>query len=171
MKHSNSKQYQQSLITIAYLCAGLPLLLFGWLFLEVSHGNVEPKVGEVRLYFGITVAFMLLIVFVGIHFFRQLNAKARSQEVLTDKLAVYRNAVLLRMLSYAAASLVVIAAMYVTAEEFFSALYAIMIVLFSINNPSLPGIAKDLKLTGTQRSDFLKNREFGEGGMSGDELR
>jgi hypothetical protein len=161
-EYKNSREFLRVLINRAYLSFGIPLLLFGWLYLESTAHNLKPLVPADWIN---TVSWMILVVmvfFVAMGYQKSLSMikRARTEPTLIEKLSAYRNALTLRFIYFSVAAFFVGLGLYLTANELISVLFAGVIVVFSINNPTLQGIAKDLRLKGEEKDTILKVKEF-----------
>ncbi len=150
------------LINRAYLSFGIPLLLFGWLYLESTAHNLKPLVPVEMVN---TVSWLILVVmvfFIAVGYQRSsaMIKRARAEVTLIKKLSAYRDALTLRFIYFSVAALSVGLGLYLTANELISVLFAGVIVIFSINNPTLQGIAKDLRLKGEEKDMILKVKKF-----------
>ena len=163
-KPKNPKEYLQQIINFAYLSIGIPLLIFAWLYLRASRDALEPLVTQsfnIALYVLTTFGMAGVVVYTTIKFKKLMN-EAWEKEDLLDKLVIHKKAVMMKFGLYALTALFIDLAFYLSASQFFGALFTIMFILFSINNPSLPSIVKDLQLKGRNREVMLKNVNFEE---------
>jgi len=158
----NSRDYLRQLTNIAYLGMSLPLLLFGWFYLEVSNHKMAPRVDErhvVWIFLSLT-GLMLLSFYMGNRLHQRKLMIARSRNTLREKLHVYKSAVYSRFIYFTVGALLITLGIYITASELFAISFSIVIVLFSINNPTLYRIVKALQLEGEERDIVLKSRDF-----------
>ena len=160
----DGKLYLQKLQTFAYLCLGLPLLFFIYLYLESSVDQLTGLIAEDH-HMGFLIVMTIvgiLIIFVGIKKRRQLLEEAMQKEKLVEKLKIYRLSNNLRFLSYGLSSSIVTIGFYLTNFQAFAALFGIMIVLFSIHNPNSRKIVTDLKLKGSEKEILINGLEIPE---------
>lgn len=159
---SNSKEYLRQLINIAYISMSIPLLIFGWLYLEVSTNRIEPIVSpdKVNMIFILSTVITIGLLWMGNRRYQQKLSLARTEETLVNKLLLYKKAVFIRFLLFGIAAMVTTIGIYLTASELFAITFSIVVVLFSINNPSLYRIAKALQLEGEEKEHILKSKEL-----------
>lgn len=169
IQYNNTKEYLRGLINLAYMHVGLPLLLFAWIYLESTSGQLSGYLGKVMSL--VVFFFCLLITFVSVYigqqYFNRSIKLAKQQTTLREKLAVYRQAVSTKFFSFSIPSLLVAIGLFLTDNDLFAILFAILIVLFSINNPSARKIAKELGLKDPEREIVLKGIDFPEQGAYG----
>ncbi len=157
-EYKNSREFLRVLINRAYLSFGIPLLPFGWLYLELSAHHLKPVISA-RQITVLTYLILVLMVFFIIAGYRKSSGlihKARQQPTLFKKLLVYRKAITLRFIYFSIAALIVTLGLYLTASEVISVLFAVVIVIFSINNPTLQGIVRNLHLQDEEKDIILK---------------
>ena len=161
-KPKNPKEYLQQIINFAYLSIGIPLLIFGWLYLQASTEALSPLVSptfNIALFTLVTIAMAGIVIYTSIKFKRRMN-DAWEKEDLIEKLVIHKHAVWMKFSFYALISVLIDLAFYISASEYFGALFTIMIILFSINNPSLPSIVKDLRLQDREPGSDVKKHKF-----------
>jgi hypothetical protein len=156
------KIYLQKLQTFAYLCLGLPLLFFIYSYLESSVDELIPLV---PIAYNVFVFFPVLILtsgtlFLGAKSFKSSKLRATEISDFNHKLQVYQKASNTRFLSYGISTLLVTIGFYITNYQPFAILFGIMMVLFSINNPSTRKIVTDLKLKGEEKKAILTGSEI-----------
>ncbi len=161
-EYKNSREYLRVLISRAYLSFAIPLLLFGWLYLESTAHNLKPLIPSEMIN---TVSWLILLVmiFFIVAGYRKSSAMiklARAEATFFKKLLIYRSALTLRFIYFSVAALFVSLGLYLTANELISVLFAGVIVIFSINNPSLQAIVRDLWLKDDEKDTILKVKEF-----------
>jgi hypothetical protein len=159
----NSREFQRNLINIAFGCISLPLLIFAWLYLESSIDELEPvfkqeKTATLVLFFAAVI--MLLVVFFGGRMYNKKLGMARESKTLVNKLMIYRQALIKKFLSFGIASMVIVIGFYLTNIQLFAVFFALMIILFSINNPNSRKISKDLKLKDREKEIVLKGLDL-----------
>ncbi|MCG8309673.1 MAG: hypothetical protein MI975_19920 [Cytophagales bacterium] len=158
----DTKNYVQRLQTIAYLNLGAPLIPFIYLYLESSVDELEEIIQAE--YHAVTlipiVILCLMIIYRGIRKHRSMLEKARLGKELKEKLILYRKANNYRFFTYGLSSILITIGFYLTNFQAFAALFGIMIVLFSINNPNTRKIVNDLKLKNSDKQIILNGLEI-----------
>ena len=158
----NSKSYIQKIQTIAYLCLGIPLLFFIYLYLESSVGRLEEKIQTSYHPYALIpiVIFCSLLILWGMIKYRFFINQSLSRSELREKLKIYEHANVYRFVSYGISTSLISIGFYLTDAQPFAALFAIMIVLFSINNPSSRKIITELKLNKSEKEIILKGLDI-----------
>lgn len=151
------KTYLQKLQTFAYLCLGTPLIFFIYLYLESSVDELIPKIEEVYNPYLFLPSGIICVALIYFNFksYNSTLEDARSKKKLKEKLSIYRTASNRRFIVFGICSGILAAGFYLTNFQAFAALFAIMIVLFSIYNPSSRRIVNDLRLKDEEKKVIL----------------
>ena len=154
----NGKSYIQKIQTIAYLCLGIPLLFFIYLYLESSVDRLEEKIpSSDHLYALIPIVlFCALLILWGMKKYRFFISRSLTISALREKLKIYEYANIYRFVSYGISASMISIGFYLTNAQPFAALFAVMIVLFSINNPNSRKIITELKLNKSEKEIIIK---------------
>lgn len=156
-QQQTGKIYIQKLQTFAYACLGFPLLFFIYLYLESSVDQLEPKVSEdyhLYIFFALLLLAVLLII-LSFKKYQFARASARLKPDFKEKLYFYRKGSNQRFLLYGISTTIITFGFYLTNYQPFAALFGIMIVLFSINNPNDRKIVRELKLKDDEKTIIL----------------
>ena len=158
------RTYLQHLQTVAYGALALPLLLFIYLYLESSVDRLEALVPEnfIVLIFVPTFIICGLIVFRINRSFKLLKTQAISREQFREKLNLYKKANYILFIGYAIAAVICTLGFYVTNYQAFAAVFGIMLVLFSINNPTAGRIVNDLRLKDQEKLCIMNGSQIPE---------
>ncbi len=158
----NGKEYVRKLINIAYLSIGIPLLFFAWVYLESNAETLVPKVAENHelILFIPVLVISLALIFFGHKKHKHFTKIAREEEYLTNKLNVYQKGTTFRFVFYSISSLLISLGFFLTDFQPFAALFGIMIVLFSMNNPNARKVAGDLQLKDDYRKIILEGLDL-----------
>lgn len=161
-KYKNSRDFLRVLISRAYLSFGAPLLLFGWLYLESTSDNLNPQLRPELVHIASFLVMILMTLFIIAGYLKssRILKPAKMPEPLVEKLLLYRKALTLKFVYFSVAAFIVSIGLYLTANELMSVLFAGVIVVFSISNPTLQGIVKDLHLKDEERDMILKVKDF-----------
>lgn len=160
--YKNSKEFQTKLINRAYLSVGLPLLAFSWIYLELLAGNITPIATRIPVYF-LMAGFSIVILVLLVKSLRDFGAgikDARAEPELSDKLLSYARISLQKYLYLFVASVFAVAGLYLSASELFAAWFAVIIVIFSLANPTKDRIVADLRLKDEHKKVVLKGEEL-----------
>jgi len=158
----DGKSYIQKIQTVAYLCLGAPMLFFIYLYLESSVDQLEEKVPS-KYHLSIlipVVLFCVAIIYWSMKKYRFFIQESFSTSELKEKLNLYKTANKYRFLSYGASTFIITCGFYLTNYQPFAALFGIMIVLFSINNPNSRKVITELKLNKLEKEIILKGLEI-----------
>lgn len=156
------KTYLQQLQTFAYLCLGIPLLFFIYLYLESSVDRLEPAFGaEYDWHIFIPIFLLaLFLTYIGSSRYNSSRQQAMSQKNFKDKLQLYKNASNTRFLFYGISTSLITIGFYLTNFKPFAVMFGVMIVLFSINNPNARKIVTALKLKEEEKKIILTGLEI-----------
>lgn len=161
-KYKNSREYLRALINRAYLSISLPFVLFGWLYLESTADNLYPQIPENMILLTSFLVFFLMFILVIIGYIQssRLLRLAQTKAYLNEKILLHQEAITRKFIYFSIAALVISIGLYITANELISVLFAGMIIIFSINNPTLRSIVRDLQLRNEEKDTVLKVENF-----------
>ncbi|MCK5208427.1 MAG: hypothetical protein KAQ79_10415 [Cyclobacteriaceae bacterium] len=158
----NGKEYIRKLINIAHLSIGIPLLFFIWVYLESTAETLNPIVNEeykMMVFIPVFIFSILLIVW-GHKKYNIILSEARESDPLSEKLKLYQRGTTIRFVTYSISSILISIGFFLTDFQVFAALFGIMIVLFSINNPNARKVVRDLKLVENDKDIILKGLDI-----------
>lgn len=158
----SSRDYLRHLINVAFMSISIPLPLFAWLYLEYSAGDLDPLLAGNRIIM-IEIGFSVLIAALLVYAHSTVNtaiAGARARHTLPDKLTGLRNALVRRYIFFAFITLLVVIGFVLTTSEVMVAWFAVMILLYSIQNPSVHAIVRQLRLKDREKEMILKHEPF-----------
>ncbi|GEM_PF-1961817 len=160
--YKNSKDYQRKLINVAYAAIGIPLLFFLWLFLELMHNDMQPVVNEMSEYIVIiaTIISVGLLVWMALKIFKSGLSLASEEKLLKEKLIIYEKVSERKFLLLFIASAITTCGLFLCANEIFGIIFAVLIVLFSIGNPTRDRISSDLRLNGEDKNKVITGEDF-----------
>lgn len=158
----SGRTYLQKLQTFTYGTLALPLLLFIYLYLESSVDRLEALLpAEYHLFAFIPTLFVCSIQLVWTtRKFESMRKEAISQTSFVKKLTLYQKANQFRFINYAIAATLSTIGFYFTNFQPFAVLFTIMIVLFSISNPTARRIVNELRLKGQEKQIILSGSEI-----------
>lgn len=158
----NGKEYIRKLINIAYLCIGIPLLFFIWVYLESNAETLNAVIDQEYKVpvFVIVLIISLALIFLGHKKNKAYLLEARQKKVLREKLIFYQKGITVRFVAYSISSLLISIGFFLTDFQPFAAFFGIMIVLFSINNPNARKLAIDLQLKDDDKNIILKGLDL-----------
>jgi len=161
-KQLNGKTYLQKVQNIAYLCLAPPLLIFIYLYLESSVDRLNeiiPSSYHVTVFISIFII-CLALIFWSIKKFRFIIGEAIPSKDFKKKLSLYQRASNTRFFIYGTSALLTTLGFYLTDFQPFAGLFGILIVLFSLYNPSARKIVNDLKLKKNEKEIILKGLDL-----------
>lgn len=161
-KYKNSREYLRALINSIYLIIGFPFLLFSWLYLESNADNLRPHIPEniIGLTSFIVLFLMLILIITGYIQSSRILKPAQTETSLNKKLLLHRKAIISKFIYFSLATLTISIGLYITANDLISVLFAGIIIILSINNPTLRAIVKDLQLKDEEKDIILKVNDF-----------
>ena len=160
--NSNAKEYVRKLINIAYLSIGIPLLFFIWVYLESTAETLIPMINQeyTMVVFIPILIFSLLLILWGSKKYNNSLSEARLIEPLSNKLVIYQKGTTIRFITYSISSLLISIGFFLTDFQPFAALFGIMIVFFSINNPNARKVVRDLHLVENDKIIVLQGLDI-----------
>jgi len=160
--YKNSKEFKRKLMNVAYISIGLPMVLFLWLFLEMNHGDLAPKVMPpyeylVIIFCGVSVG---ALIWMASKIFKSGIKLARNEPELKEKLIIYEKISNQKFIHLMIASFITAAGLFLCANEVFGIIYAVLIIIFSLGNPTREKIVQDLRLNRSHKEVILKGMDF-----------
>ena len=154
--------YLQKLQTMAYVSLGIPLLFFIYIYLESSVDRLDEIIQpsyHFALFAPLAVLSLVLL------YWNHKKFKNDMQQILDvsglrEKLGAYQLASNRRFYVYGFCSLLICIGFYLTNYQPFAALFGIMLVLFSIHNPSTMRIVKDLQLKNKEKEIIINGLDI-----------
>ena len=158
----NGRIYLQKLQTVAYLCIGIPLLFFIYAYLESSVDQLEEIIpSNYHLYILFPLILICLIInYWSIKKYKFLINQSFSKLALREKLALYQEGNNNRFIMYGISAMMISIGFYLTNFQPFAALFGIIVVLFSINNPNARKIVTELKLRNKDKEIIYNGLEI-----------
>ncbi|MGB3777562.1 MAG: hypothetical protein WA960_04335 [Tunicatimonas sp.] len=157
---SNSAEYFHTLHLVFYLMVSVPLLLFCWVYLRrMGQGGLAEgfSFGAVH---GAVVAGMALSGWLAYTAYRKRFDRYDISQPFRERLRFFHQTAWLKYGWLAVANLLPVVGLYLTGEQFFVALYAVALVLFSINRPTLKRVSTDLKLTTAEQERLAGEQDL-----------
>lgn len=159
----NSERLINQLRLRVYIMVGIPLIIFVLVYLnylkeDIAFGLLDIELGlATKLLVSIAILGILVIAY--LNFFKELR-KARSEDLLKDRLLCYYRASMKKYLTFEIGVLVSILGLFITGDKVFSGIYIVCLFLFSLNNPSIYKVFKELKLNKDERKQVIENKVF-----------
>jgi hypothetical protein len=151
----------QQLTSIYYLMVGLPLLAFSWVYLNLTlwepwyflDNSAVGTVGHIVL-IGLAIGLGVMGVICYRRYLKQLEPLppgTEATEALEWKVRVFCKVSLQQCMFLTASTLLVVLGFYVSLQQFYVPLYAVLLVFFSFNRPSPERIAEDMRMKKEER--------------------
>lgn len=162
---NNLSEYLNVLNIIFYLTVGIPLILFCIVYLKFQgQGGLLPTTAEnfyFLLHVFIPVLIVITIIFAYAYYRKQLKQK-HLKVSLTEKLLFFYQISVNKYIILCIANMLAVVGLYLSGEQFFAALYAITLVVFSFSRPTPLRIIKDLKLNKDEQKKLIHSQNLNE---------
>lgn len=161
LKYSNSQEFLNKLQVFINIFIALPMLGFIILFLRIENKTYNPGIlGPDKVFFLRLFVFILVVglVVLGMIGFRQLRKRLDTSMTLREKLQVYYDASVHRSYYFLSATLLSLAGLALTAEQFYVIYYTICLVAFSITYPTIYRINRELRLNREEREIIISRK-------------
>lgn len=164
-EHSPIASRFQRLSSLFYLMVGLHLVAFSWVYLNLKFWTprffFQSPEGAVAGHVAIVGLAIVLGVLAVVRYrqrYGEMTTLAEEREgmkALEKKVQLFYEASLRKYIFFTAATLLLVLGFYLSLNEFYVPLYAIALILFSINQPTAERIGRDMQLTKEER-EMLK---------------
>ncbi|HEX7014760.1 MAG TPA: hypothetical protein VF191_04560 [Cyclobacteriaceae bacterium] len=160
MKFADAKEYFRKLHNILSAIVLVPVLFFGYIYLEAGYGGKPmPAVTQVNpLTYLLALTLVVLVAWSIIAFGRRLKT-IRQHEQLTDRLDEYASAVIARFIVAAMGGFAAVAGLYFTQEPIHVGLFVLLMILLSAWWPSASRVCRHLRLGKEDRAWVMGRRE------------
>lgn len=161
----NTTEYLNTLNIIFYLIVGVPLMLFCILYLkfEGQGGLQQTTQGNFNFFLHALIPLITLACIAGAYvYYRKSRKQVKQKAPLKEKLLFFYRISLIQYGILFAANMLPVIGLYLSGEQIFPALYAIALVAFSINRPTLHRIIKALRLNKEERHNLIHNQDLNE---------
>ena len=156
----NSAEYFHTLHLVFYVMVSVPLILFCVVYLRrMEQGGLSTNLRFNQLHILITLG-VLLAGGMAYYRYRQQFQKYDSALPFRPRLRFFHRAAWLKYLWLGFANLLPVVGLYLLGEQFFVGLYAVALILFSINRPTLKRVADDLQLSEAERQRLAGDQDF-----------
>jgi hypothetical protein len=160
MNFSSIREYFYKLQAILYLFVLVPLLLFGFVYLQLNSGGVIPPLEDSGLILIPVVSLITVLDWIyAVALFRSRIKTLPVKITLTGKLGGYALATYLRFGILSGGSILLAVVFYLTGDNIFAALSAMNIVWMSLLWPLPAKVCNDLLLKGDERKMVLYRTE------------
>lgn len=165
MTIKSPENFHNKLAFVFHAMLALPLAAFVYLFLEIKHSSLEPVInddGLVSILDYVLPFISLGIVTVGFFRFKKRLQEINVKESMESRLADYFHGSMLFYICIEAASIILVAGLYLTTSAIFIVGYVLVLFLMSLHRPTPQKYVKDLRLTKKERDVILNKGEFAD---------
>ncbi|MEK6481602.1 hypothetical protein WJR50_28925 [Catalinimonas sp. 4WD22] len=159
---SNAYEYFNTLTLVFYLMVGIPLIFFVLVYLQYEEqgGLKATESMQILPHIIIPLATIASIYFA----YKLYNQKLYQQQParFQEKLKTFHEVSLYKYGLLSLANFLPVIGMYFTGEQLFAGLYAIALVVFSLNRPTHQRISKDMKLSDEEKQWLRSDKNFDE---------
>ena len=156
----NSAEYFHTLHLVYYLMVSVPLILFCVIYLRfMAEGGLTGNFSLDGLHAFFTLGTVLSGT-LAYWAYRQRFRHYDATEPFRQRLRFFHRAAWVKYLWLGVANLLPVAGLYLTREQFFVGLYAVALILFSLNRPTLRRVVNDLRLSTAERERLTGNQDF-----------
>ena len=156
----NSAEYFHTLHLVFYVMVSVPLILFCVVYLRwMEQGGLSANLLFNELHIAITLG-VILAGGMAYYRYRQRFQYYDPTVSFRRRLRFFHRAAWLKYLWLGFANLLPVVGLYLIGEQFFVGLYAVALVLFSINRPTLRRVVNDLQLNEVERNRLAGDQDF-----------
>lgn len=160
---SNAYEYFNTLTLVFYLMVGIPLMFFVILYLQYQEASGGLQVTEnwQLIPHVLIPAATVAIIVLSYRVYKNAISQ-RSPDTFREKLRTFHEVSLYKYGLLSLSNFLPVLGMYLTGEQIFAGLYAVALVVFSLNRPTLTRITKDVSLTQQEQQWLKSDRDFDE---------
>jgi hypothetical protein len=159
---SNAYEYFNTLTMVFYLMVGVPLLFFVVLYLQYQEaGGLQVTESWQFLPHVLIPAATVISIFLAYRVYKN-KIFQREPKTFRKKLRTFHEISLYKYGLLDLANFLPVIGMYLTGEQVFAGLYAVTLVVFSLNRPTHKRISKDMELTQQEQQWLNSDRDFDE---------
>jgi hypothetical protein len=159
---SNAYEYFNTLTMVFYLMVGVPLLFFVILYLQSEEaGGLKVTESWQFLPHVLIPAATVVCVLMAYRLYKN-QISQRDPKTFREKLRTFHEVSVYKYGLLDLANFLPILGMYLTGEQIFAGLYAIALVVFSLNRPTIRRISKDMELSKQEQQWLSSDRNFDE---------
>ena len=156
----NPVEYFHTLHLVFYLMVSVPLILFCGVYLRrMESGGLDSNFQFGGLHLLLTGG---VIVAGGMAYYgyRQRFQHYDATVAFRYRLRFFHRAARLKYVWLGVANLLPVVGLYLVGDQFFVGLYAVALILFSLNRPTLRRVVDDLHLSETERHRLTSDQDF-----------
>lgn len=157
MKFADPREYFQKLHNILSAIVVVPVLAFGFIYLEAGYGSnpvPTPTRADIRTYI-IAFATVALVAWSIATFLRRLKEIRQLQDI-NERLSQYANATITRFAVAAAAGFTSVIGLYLTNDPIHVGLFVFLMIMLSAWWPSPSRLSRHLRLKKEEREWVMR---------------
>ena len=162
-KFKTIQDWHNRVSTIYFGMVGAPLLFFLFIYMNITkRGDTTPLLNQNLvsiLSYQIPVV-TIIASFVGFYYYYSNLKLTRQKETLREKLDELRKILFIKFYFLLASNALSVFALYITKDLIHAGLYVLLLVAYTVTNPSINKIARDLRLGGVQKEIFFLRGSF-----------
>ncbi len=163
MSPKNPEEFHQKLALIFHASLALPITAFIYLFLELKHNELPPRLDDELLLviaiYGLPVVGVLLAVS-GYFNFRKALSYIPEDEELRVRLQHYAKKTTVFYYFITGSAVIWVLGLYLTTSPVFIVGYVFLLFFMSFQRPTPQKYVKDLSLSGRDKQIILHKGEF-----------
>ena len=155
MRFSSPREFFYKLYNVLYVIVLLPLLLFGFLYLNFRSEDLLANHNySVASYMMILSAYGAIVGYSFWMFWNKIKLARRHSE-LNEKMEQYAKLTIARYVILAFTGLLLAAGLFLTKDQIFVVLFVVSLIVLSLVWPTSRKVSKDLKLRNEERETVL----------------
>jgi len=161
MRFRDLKDYLHKINNLFHVLVAIPLLGFVYLYLESQVGRIQPLINNPDTVLILHYILPLIImVDSGIAFLvtKKSLTVFPNDDKLMEKLSVYYRISLVKYVILEGAAIVSVIGYYLTLSKVYVGFYVVLLMIFSINRPTVYRISRDLKLEGEEKDIVIHKK-------------
>jgi len=159
---SNAYEYFNTLTMVFYLMVGIPLLFFVVIYLQFQEaGGLQPTQNWNFLAHVIIPAATVISIVLAYRIYKK-QIHERGPSTFKAKLRTFHEVSIYKYGLLDLSNFLPVLGMYLTGEQIFAGLYAVALVVFSLNRPTLRRISQDMKLSEQEKQWLSSDKNFDE---------
>ena len=153
-------EYFHTLHQAFYLSVSVPLILFCVVYLRLLGAGSLTESINFGIWHGVVIAGMAGGSWWAFRAYRQRYVQYDTQAPFRKRLRFFHRAAWVKYAWLSAVNLLPVIGLYATGEASFLVLYAIALVIFSLNRPTQKRVAKDLRLDDAEEKQLASDQSF-----------
>ncbi|MEN7546474.1 hypothetical protein AAG747_01055 [Rapidithrix thailandica] len=159
MQFPDGKTFLDRLRVLYFALISGPFLFFIICYFGFREGSIKASYPGLVPTFQYAVPVVCLVLFILGHWvYRKTLLPFRTEGTLREKLMGLFRASLLKYAALEGASLFTVIIYYLTGHIMFAGMYIVVLVVYSINSPTAPGIVRSLRMKKEDAETFMQNK-------------